>query len=107
VGGITTPWIRNLWLSLSFYDREGNFQWSPTKVFLLKDDLTLAQITDPARLVVHYGLLYNAEKVKNGIDLKSDQSKAYIRKLRNLILSYYYQLTETLILTKEQQEFKY
>ncbi|AIK96019.1 hypothetical protein [Candidatus Odyssella acanthamoebae] len=110
VGGITTPWIRNLWSSLSFYDREGNFQWSPTKIFLLKDDLTLAQITDSARLVILYGLLYNAEKVKNRIDLKSDQSKAYIRKLHNLILSCDYQLTHTLsnvILMKEQQEFKY
>ncbi|MBW8309753.1 MAG: hypothetical protein K0M45_09020 [Candidatus Paracaedibacteraceae bacterium] len=114
VGGASTPWMTNLWSSLRFIDAEGKFHWWPARVSLLKDSLTSNEIKDSVRLVILYSLLYNikysAEELKNDIDLSSDRSKKYIRKLRDLILSCDYAPTETfsrVILKKEPEEFNY
>lgn len=110
VGGMITPWARNWWSSLSFYDNEGNFQWRPRVVCLLDSNLPRDEIRDSARIIILYGLLYNAEKVNNGIDMGSDRSKKYIRKLRDIVLSSKYGPTEALgkiILIKEATEFEY
>jgi hypothetical protein len=110
VGGASTPWMRNLWSSLRFVDSEGKFHWWPIKLSLLKDSLTFNEIKDSVRLVILYGLLYNVEALQNGIDLNSDRSKKYLRKLRDLILTCDYKPLEvfsSVILKKESQEFKY